>query len=87
MSQDKKYCLTISFVQSTNGETDDDVVVREFSEDPVVHVIKTQVFTRHLTEMLNAITKELTDFAIANGGELPLPNAPAEPEHKDKFER
>ena len=80
----KKYCLEITFIQSTDGEPDDTVVLNEFSSDPVIHAIKTQVMTRHLTTAINNMTKEFTDAAISMGGEtLPVPgDGPGKPDKK-----
>lgn len=74
MSEEKKYCLELSFSQKTGGDVDNEVLMREFSSDPVIHALKTQVMTKHLTGMLNAMTEEFTNLAISNGGEsLPVP--------------
>ena len=76
---DKKYCLELTFTQSTEGEADNETLMREFSKDPIIHAIKTQVMTKHITQCLNAMTKEFTDLAIANGGTTlptPEPDAP-----------
>jgi len=59
-----KYKLEMSFIQSTDGEVDDSVVAVEHSEDLALHLIKTQVWTKHMTAALNAITQELTDMAL-----------------------
>lgn len=70
MSEEKKYCLELSFSQKTDGDVDNEVLMREFSSDGTIHALKTQVMTRHLTGMLNAMTEELTNFAISGGGEI-----------------
>ena len=60
-----KYLLQIDVNQSTDGEIDGHTLVEEFSKDANVHSIKTEVFTRHLTQALAAATTELTSMAIA----------------------
>ena len=70
----QKYKLELLFTQCTDGESDNETLMREFSTDPVMHAIKTQIMTRHLTECLNNMTKEFTDLAISQGGtDLPVP--------------
>ncbi len=64
---EKPYCLTLMFSQSTSENPDNLVTMQEFSADPVVHAMKTQVMTRYLTQMVNDMTKELTDLSMAGG--------------------
>ena len=58
------YKIQISMVQSTGDTTDGNVLIEEYSEDLTVHLLKTQTFTKHLTEAVNAAVKELTDMAL-----------------------
>ena len=60
----KKYTLELNFFQTTDGSLDGRTLVEEFSADPTVHAIKTQVFTEELTEAISKATKRLTDMAI-----------------------
>ena len=61
----KKYKLELSFVQSTGGAVDDRVVVSEWSDDAAMHVIKTKVFSKHLSAAIAAITEEMCDIGLA----------------------
>ena len=64
----KKYRIAISMIQQTDGEPDDNTLVEDFSDDAVVHLIKTKVFTKHFTNAVNEATQELCDMALeANG--------------------
>lgn len=65
----QKYRLEISFNQVTDGETDNETLMTEFSNDPIIHSLKTQIMTKHLTQMLYNMTKEFTDLAMSMGGE------------------
>ena len=60
----KKYTLELNFFQTTDGDLDGRTLVEEFSSDPVVHALKTQVFTEELTEAIAKATKRLTNMAI-----------------------
>lgn len=65
----QKYRLELSFNQVTGDDTDNETLMKEFSDDPTLHALKTQIMTKHLTTMLNNMTKEFTDLAISMGGE------------------
>lgn len=65
----KKYCITVSMVQSTDGDVDNNTVMEEYSEDGAIHAYKTQVFTKHILAAIDNITKEMTDAVLA--GTLP----------------
>lgn len=69
-----KYKLEIKFSQSTEGVDDGETLVVEHSEDINVHLIKTKVFTKHLTAAVDAITQELCDIAL-DANKPPSPNA------------
>ena len=60
----KKYTLELNFFQTTDGDLDGRTLVEEFSSDPVVHALKTQVFTEELTEAIAKATTRLTNMAI-----------------------
>lgn len=60
----KRYKITISMTQETDGDTDNKTLVEEFSEDGTVHLMKTKVFTKHFTSAVAAATHELIDLAI-----------------------
>ena len=62
------YKIQISMVQSSGDTTDGNVLIEEYSEDLTVHLLKTQTFTKHLTEAVNAAVKELTDMALGQAG-------------------
>ena len=62
---DNEYEFVIRVEQKTNGKVNGRSLVEEFSSDPNVHSIKTQVFTHYMTEALDKATKDLTDMAIA----------------------
>jgi hypothetical protein len=61
----KKYKLEVSFVQSTGGSPDGVTTIEDSSDDPVVHLIKTKVFAKHLTAAAAAITEELCNMGLA----------------------
>jgi hypothetical protein len=60
----KDYKLEIAFNQSTLGSEDNTTLTTELSEDPSIHLIKTKVFSKHLTAALDAITQELCDLGL-----------------------
>jgi hypothetical protein len=63
---DKKHRIAISQVQETDGEVDGNTLIEDFSDDPVVFVIKEKIFTKHMTFAVNAIAQELGDLALEN---------------------
>lgn len=67
----KDYRLSLTLKQETSGESDNIANVQEFSSDEAMHVMKTKVFTKHLTAAINAITQELCDLALGT-----TPNTP-----------
>ena len=83
----KKYCLELSFTQSTDGEVDNRTLMSEYSDDGVIHALKTQVFTEELTKSVNNITKKFTDMAISVGGEVVVESPKEEKEDKKEFVR
>ena len=62
---DQKYKLNLAFTQSTDGREDNITSGVDGSDDPAIHLIKTKVWTKHLTAALEAITTELCDLGIA----------------------
>ena len=62
----KKYNLTISYTQSSGSKPDGTTVISDESDDLAVHLIKTKVFTKHLTAAADAITQELCDMGLAS---------------------
>ena len=62
------YKLELNFIQSTDGKVDDSVKAEEHSEDVTIHLIKTKVWTKHLTAALDAITQELCDMMLSDPG-------------------
>jgi len=66
--KDSKYALRIQFTQETEDTKDSKTLVEEFSNDPVIHVIKTKIFTEKLTKAINEITQELCDIALGELG-------------------
>ena len=63
----RKYKLTISMTQETDGEADNKTIIEEFSDEGSIHIIKTQVFTKHFTNAVNAATQELLGMALSAG--------------------
>jgi hypothetical protein len=66
MIMSKDYKLEIAFIQSTKGEPDGETLISDVSEDPSIHLIKTKVFSKHLTAAVDAITQELCDLGLAD---------------------
>ena len=64
-SNDKKYHLSISMVNTTDGGTDGEVFINEYSSDPEVHAYKQSIFTKHLTAAVNAATQELIAMGLS----------------------
>ena len=60
----KKHRFAISIVQETDGEVDGSTLIEEFSSDLPVHLLKTQVFTRNLTEAVSKSVEELTGMGL-----------------------
>lgn len=60
----KQHNLKIEFTQSTSGDPDNETVISESSDDPAIHLIKTKVFSKHLTAAADAITQELCDIGL-----------------------
>lgn len=60
------YEIEIGLIQRTDGKADSDnkTVSIERSDDLVIHLTKTKVFTKHITAALSAATTELCDMGI-----------------------
>jgi len=64
----KQFELAINFTQSTGGDSDNNTLIVEMSDDPALHLVKTKVFSKHLTKAVDAITQELCDMGLAELG-------------------
>ena len=56
----KKYKLTITMTQETDGEVDNKTLVEEYSNDGAVHVVKAKAFV----QAMNDATQGLMSMAI-----------------------
>ena len=66
----KKYNLKIEFTQSTDNKADNETLISEHSDNIEIHLLKTKVFSKHLTRALDAITQELCDMGLGEAGEV-----------------
>ena len=63
----KKYKISITMAQETDGSVDNQTLVEEFSEDGAVHVMKTKAFTEAFSRAINDATQSLCDMALSAG--------------------
>jgi len=60
----RKHRILITMTQETDGLVDNSTIVEEFSDDSVVHIMKTQVFVEAFTRAINEAVQELADSAM-----------------------
>ena len=70
MAQEEKFSITVDYIQSTGGKADHENLDKEYSSDKSIHMIKCEVYTRHLTQAMANIATELTQMGLSqeNGG-------------------
>ena len=57
------YRIAITYTQESGETVDHRTLSEDFSDDPLVHNIKCDVFTEEMTEALKRISKRMTDIA------------------------
>jgi len=62
--EDRKHRIAINMIQETDGVIDNETLMEEFSDDSVVHVIKTQVFVDCFTRAISEAVQQLSDAAL-----------------------